>query len=113
MASLGVVLGLLSLTFFPPHFFWVIFFILIYGISVFGHQPAMTSLVSRVTPPKFFGIAYGLMFFSTFGIGSISTTIAGYLIDQYNIEVPFLVNNAFAAITLLTSLAIQRRIRED
>jgi MFS family permease len=73
----------------------------------------MTSLISKVTPQEVFGMAYGVMFFSTFGIGSISTSVTGYLVDLYNLETAFWVNTAFAVATLVSALLIQLRTTDE
>ncbi len=112
-ASLGMVLSLIFLLVLPSNFLSVIIFVVLYGVSIFGHQPAMTSLISKVTPQEVFGMAYGVMFFSTFGIGSISTSVTGYLVDLYNLETAFWLNTAFAVATLASALLIQLRTTDE
>ena len=112
-ASLGMVLSLVFLLVLPSNFLSVIIFVVLYGVSIFGHQPAMTSLISKVTPQEVFGMAYGVMFFSTFGIGSISTSVTGYIVDLYNLETAFWLNTAFAVATLASALLIQLRTTDE
>jgi MFS family permease len=60
----------------------------------------MTALIGAVSPKNQVGMAYGIMFFFSFGLGSVSTTIAGYLADAFNLEV------AFWSMTLISIVAL-------
>jgi MFS family permease len=71
----------------------------------------MTSLMGAVSPRDLRGTAYGIMFFFTFGLGSVSTTIVGYLAERYNLELAFWFMAIIAAVTLATSLGILRITR--
>jgi MFS family permease len=112
-ACLGVVLGMIFLLVIPNNFVSVILFIVFYGVSIFGHQPAMTRLISIITPNEIFGMAYGVMFFSTFGIGAISTTVTGYLMDKYSLQTAFWLNTIFAIGTLVSAIIIHLRTKEN
>ena len=76
---------------------------------MFGHQPTVTKIVSNITPRTMIGLAYGFMFFSAFGIGSLSTTVTGYLADRYNITTAFWLNMGIAFMLFLVSIAIYNR----
>lgn len=99
-SSLGVVASLLFLLLLPLSFLGVILFIIFYGVAYFSHQPAMTSLIGAISPKNQVGMAYGVLFFFSFGLGSVSTTIAGYLADAFNLEV------AFWSMTLISIAAL-------
>ena len=113
VSSLGVVASMLFLLLLPLNIIGVIFFIIIYGLAFFGHQPAMTSLVGVVSPKNLKGMAYGVMFFFAFGLGSVSTTIAGYLADVFNLEVAFWSMALFSTMALIVSLAIPKMLRRQ
>ncbi len=108
----GMVLSLALLMVLPSSVAGVALFIVLYGVSMFGHQPTVTSLVSRLSPRNFMGLAYGVMFFSAFGVGSLSTTVTGYLADRYSLTLAFWFNVGIAVALLVVSAVIYLRIRE-
>lgn len=87
-------------------------FVILYGLSMFGHQPTATSLVSKLSPRNMMGLAYGVMFFSAFGVGSINTTITGWLADNYSLTAAFWVNTALSLTLLAISIFIYLRVKE-
>lgn len=88
-------------------------FIILFGLSYYGHQPAMTALLGSLTPKEASGTAFGLMFFFSFGLGSLSAAIAGYLADVYNLTVSFMVLAVFSMLTLTASILIMKKLRKD
>jgi len=96
----------------PTSTLGVALFISLYGVSMFGHQPTVTSLLSRLSPRNLMGLAYGVMFFASFGVGSVSTTVTGYLADTYSLTAAFWFNAAVSLALMAVSLAIYLRIRE-
>jgi len=111
VATAGMMVSLFLLLLFPTGAWGVGFFIFLYGVSMFGHQPVVTSLVSRVSPRELMGLAYGVMFFSAFGVGSLSTTIMGYVADSYSLTATFYANTALASALLLVSAVLYLRMK--
>jgi MFS family permease len=109
VASAGMVASMLSLLLLPSTF-GVVGFLFIYGVFFFGHQPTMTTLLSNITPGALMGMAYGVMFFFAFGLGSVSTTIAGYLADNFSLEAVFWIMALFSLVTFGISILITRVI---
>jgi len=107
----GMVVSLTLLMLLPTSVAGVALFIVIYGVSMFGHQPTVTSLISRLSPRNLMGLAYGVMFFSAFGVGSLSTTVTGYLADRYSLTLAFFFNVGLAVVLLALSIVIFLRIR--
>jgi hypothetical protein len=54
------------------------------------------------------GLSYGIMFFFSFGLGSISAAVLGYVTDAYNINTAFWLNAVAAAILLFITFLIKR-----
>ncbi|MBS7631567.1 MFS transporter [Candidatus Bathyarchaeota archaeon] len=88
-------------------------FIVLFGLSYYGHQPAMTALLGSLTPKEASGTAFGLMFFFSFGLGSISAAIAGYFADVYNLKVSFVILSVFSILTLIVSLGIIKKLKKE
>jgi len=108
--SAGIVAALLFLLFTPTAFAFlgVAAFIILYGLSFYGHQPALNSLTGIITPPERRGAIYGVFFFTSFGLGSLSQIITGYLMDTYpsNPEYSFYFLTLIAAVALILSTLI-------
>ena len=111
-ASAGMVASMLILLLVPSPHLGVPLFVILYGVSLYGHQPAMTALLGRVSPPSLMGAAYGVMFFFAFGLGSASAAIAGYIADSFSLEASFWIMALFASVALGISLIIPRVIRQ-
>ena len=113
IASAGMALSLVLLMVLPTGTMGVALFIVIYGVSMFGHQPTVTSMVSRLSPRRMMGLAYGVMFFSAFGVGSLSTTVTGYLADKYSLTTAFWLNAGVGAAMLAVSVLIYLKINNN
>jgi len=108
--SLGVVISLFTLQFLPISLLGVALFIALYGISFYAHQPALNSLTGLLSPENMRGtVYYGVFFFTSFGIGSISQSIAGYCADNYGLESAFYLLTIFALAALVTSLILPKK----
>jgi len=105
--SAGVLAALLFLQFTPMWLLGVSAFVVLYGVSFYGHQPALNSLTGIITPKERRGVVYGIFFFTSFGLGSISQAVAGYFMDKFGgVEPSFYFLTVFAVIALALSLFI-------
>lgn len=112
--SLAIVIGFVFLIATPPTLWYlaVAAFMILYGLAFYGHQPAFNALAGFMTPTDRRGMVYGLLFFTSFGIGAISQTITGYISDRTGITTAFSVLSLFAAAAFIASLFITD-IREN
>ena len=104
--SLGVCISLLSLLLLPAYNVGIIIFIVFYGISFYAHQPALNALTGFLSPQNQRGAVYGVFFFTSFGIGSLSQVMAGYMADAYGFDAAFYMLTAFALMALILSFKI-------
>jgi len=104
--SLGVCISLLSLLLLPAYNVGIIIFIVFYGISFYAHQPALNALTGFLSPQNQRGAVYGVFFFTSFGIGSLSQVMAGYIADTYGFDAAFYMLTAFALMALILSFKI-------
>lgn len=104
----GVSAGLLALLFAPWYAFGISVFIILYGVCFYAHQPALNALTGFISPKNQRGTVYGIFFFTSFGVGSISQFISGYLADVYGLDAAFYLLTAFA----LTSLILTFKLPE-
>jgi FSR family fosmidomycin resistance protein-like MFS transporter len=107
--STGVFLSLVSLLFIPVHIIGILAFIALYGVSFYAHQPALNSLTGFLSPQNQRGAVYGIFFFTSFGIGSLSQFMAGYMADAYGFDAAFYLLAAFAFIALLLSFKLPKK----
>lgn len=107
--STGVCVSLLSLLFFPIYIVGIALFISLYGLSFYAHQPALNSLTGYLSPKNQRGAVYGIFFFTSFGIGSISQSIAGYVGDVYGLDMAFYILAIFAFAALLLSFKLPEK----
>ena len=101
--SIGITLGLIFLQVIPAPIAGVSLFILFYGFSFYGHQPALNSLAGLITPDNLRGTVFGVLFFLSFGLGSLSTAIVGLCANRYSIGSAFYVMMLFSVVALLLS----------
>ncbi|MEM3760573.1 MAG: MFS transporter [Candidatus Bathyarchaeia archaeon] len=104
--SSGVCISLLSLLLLPAYNVGIIIFIVFYGIFFYAHQPALNALTGFLSPQDQRGAVYGVFFFTSFGIGSLSQVIAGYMADAYGFDAAFYMLTAFALMALILSFKI-------
>jgi len=108
--STGVCLSLLSILLFPFPIVGIALFILLYGLSFYAHQPALNALTGFCCPENQRGAVYGIFFFTSFGIGSLSQSIAGYVADNYGgLDTAFYMLTGFALAALLLALKLPKR----
>lgn len=107
--SLGVCISLFSLLLIPVYIVGVAAFIILYGISFYAHQPALNSLTGFVSSYNQRGAVYGIFFFTSFGIGSLSQFVSGYVADMYGLDAAFYMLAAFALIALLLSFKLPEK----
>ena len=106
----GSAISLLGLVLFHvlPQPYGALMLILLYGLGFYTTIPAFNVIAGRASPEDKRGTVYGLFFFINFGIGSISTSIGGILIDRVGIGYVFILLTGFAVALLLTTLMIAR-----
>lgn len=101
--STGVCISLLSILLVPIYTLGIALFIVLYGLSFYAHQPALNSLTGLLSPQNQRGAVFGIFFFTSFGIGSLSQFIAGYIGDAYGLDAAFWLLAIFASIALILS----------
>ncbi len=64
----------------------------LFAFIYFANQPVGNSLLTKLSSPTLRGRAYGIFFFTTFGMGSFSATISGWVGERFGLAAiwPFL-----------------------
>jgi MFS family permease len=92
--------------FFAQHTASIAVSIAILGISVYAFQPIQNSLIAENIPVDLRGRAYGLSFFTSYGIGGLSPLFAGVVAQVFSISavIPLLTVFAVFAIAIATQI---------
>jgi MFS family permease len=78
---------------------------ILYAFFYFSTQPIQNYILSTYLPKHRHGLGYGIHFFVTFGIGSTSAAVCGYLADQFGLNAVFYAMGiCFIAAGLLSSV---------
>ncbi len=80
-----------------------------FGLVLFSLEPLQNTLVTREAPRPLRGSAFGFTFLSVFGIGSIGAVLAGWLLQQNQDAVLFLVLGLCMAASGAAALGVQRK----
>jgi MFS family permease len=112
--STGVVVSFLAFLLTPVSIIGIAIFILLYGLSFYGHQPALNSLTGFCCPQEVRGAVYGIFFFTSFGVGSISQLVSGYVSDHYGgLNSAFYLLTVFALAALILSFRLPSKKEND
>jgi len=80
----------------------------------FMTQPTYNSLIANYTPARWRGRMFGIYFFATYGGGSFSASILGYVADRLGTNWVFITSAGFGLVAILcTSLLLARALRHD
>jgi MFS family permease len=84
-----------------------------FGFSYFMSQPVFNSLIADYSPSNWRGRMYGMAFFCSFGIGSFSAGILGYVADSLGTNWVFIVSAGFAVLALICTFILLVRASVD
>src|SRR2546427_327852 len=82
---------------------------LLFGFLLFSLEPLQNILVTGEVPGPLRGLAFGFTFLSVFGIGSLGSALAGWLIANHASAILFLVLGGFLAASWTAFLCGRRR----
>jgi len=83
-------------------------FLVLFGLAFYATQPTTNALTAEITLPDQRGLMYGVMFFLVFGLGSVSSTIAGYIAENFGLQLAFSAMFSLSLLALASSLLLRR-----
>jgi len=83
-------------------------FLVLFGIAFQATQPTTNVLTSEMSSLDQRGLMYGIMFLTVFGLGSVSSTIAGYVAESSGLQPAFTVMLILSVLALSSSLFLRR-----
>jgi len=80
-----------------------------FGFFYFMSQPVHNGLLADYVPVGWHGRMYGIYFFCTFGIGSFSASILGFVADKLGTGWVFIISSGFGLFVLTCAILILRQ----
>jgi len=80
-----------------------------FAFFYFMGQPVYNNLIADYSPTDWHGRLYGIYFLCTFGFGSFSASILGYVADQFGINWVFMAAAGFGLLTLICTVFLLMR----
>lgn len=78
----------------------------LFSLVYYTWQPCQNYLVAKYTKRAFHGMGFGINFFLLFGVGSIATSVGGYVTDEVGVDRFYALMAIVSAVALVVSLAV-------
>ncbi len=78
----------------------------LFSLVYYTWQPCQNYLIAKYTTKAFHGMGFGINFFLLFGIGSVATSVGGYVTDQLGVDRFYGLMGVIAVAALVVSLLV-------
>lgn len=78
----------------------------IFSLIYYAWQPSQNYLIAKYTKKSSHGMGFGVNFFLIFGMGSLATTVGGWMADNFGVDRFYGVLAVFAFAAIFTALAV-------
>lgn len=78
----------------------------LFSLIYYAWQPCQNYLIAKYTKKASHGMGFGVNFFLLFGIGSIATSVGGYVTDEYGVDRFYWLMSLISAVAMLVSLSV-------
>lgn len=78
----------------------------LFSLIYYAWQPCQNYLVAKYTQKASSGMGFGVNFFLLFGVGSIATSVGGYVADDYGVDRFYWLMSLISAAAILVSLSV-------
>lgn len=78
----------------------------LFSLVYYTWQPCQNYLIAKYTTKAFHGMGFGINFFLLFGIGSVATSVGGYVTDQLGVDRFYALMAVIAGMALLVALSV-------
>jgi len=98
--------GALLWFFFAEHSLFIALSVALLGVSVYAFQPVQNALIGESIPVSLRGRAYGLSFFTSYGIGGLAPFFSGAVAEIFSLSavIPLMIVFAVAATVVATQI---------
>jgi len=90
---------------------WLMLVAIVAAFFHFMGQPIYNNLIADYTPVDWRGRSYGVSYFCSFGLGSFSATILGYIAERFDLTWIFVTMAGISLIALICVVALLMRAR--
>lgn len=92
--------------FFAEHSLFIALSVAMLGVSVYAFQPVQNALIGESIPVNLRGRAYGLSFFTSYGIGGLAPFFSGAVAELFSLSavIPLMIVFAVAATVVATQI---------
>ncbi len=84
----------------------LIFTVGVFSLIYYAWQPSQNYLIAKYTKKSSSGMGFGVNFFLIFGMGSLATTIGGWMADEYGVDRFYAAMSIIAFAGMLAALAV-------
>jgi len=84
-------------------------FLFLFGVAFYATQPTTNALTAEIASPDQRGLVYGIMFFLVFGLGSVSSAMAGHVAEIFGLQSTFSAMFLLSLFALASSIVLRRR----
>ncbi|MHB8789394.1 MAG: MFS transporter [Desulfobulbaceae bacterium] len=78
----------------------------VFSLIYYGWQPSQNYLIAKYTKKSSHGMGFGVSFFLIFGMGSLATTVGGWIADNYGVDRIYALMAVIASAAMLVALAV-------
>ncbi len=95
--------------FFAGNYSAIAFSIAILGVSIYAFQPVQNALIAESIPVKLRGRAYGLSFFTSYGIGGLAPFFSGAVAEVFSLSAVIPLMIVFAVLATIVATQIHEQ----
>ena len=85
-----------------------VIFLFLFGVAFYATQPTTNALTAEIASSDQRGMVYGIMFFLVFGLGSVSSAMAGYIAENFGLQLVFSAMFLISLLAFVSSLLLRR-----
>ena len=85
-----------------------VIFLFLFGVAFYATQPTTNALTAEIASSDQRGMVYGIMFFLVFGLGSVSSAMAGYIAENLGLQLVFSAMFLISLLAFISSLLLRR-----
>lgn len=78
----------------------------VFSLFYYGWQPSQNYLIAKYTKKSSHGMGFGMSFFLIFGMGSVATSLGGWMTDQYGVDRIYAMMAIIASGAMIAALTV-------
>ena len=78
----------------------------VFSLFYYGWQPSQNYLVAKYAKKSSHGLSFGMSFFLIFGMGSVATSVGGWIVDHYSVDRIYLMMALIALVAMAIALVV-------